>query len=576
MITGNKLAGYKLPIKPEEKTGKIAQGFVTPNQDRSPQVHSIPPKRLMPIIFIPGIMGSNLRMSSDRQKKLNKTNNIAWRPDNLFVTVPMKDSTAAERQLNFDPMSTELDIYDPKNSITGDPNETADMRNKSCHFSGQYSGSWRTINGPLLQSDKPGMPNSKTRDQKARERGWGEVFSSSYEQILSACEVRLNASFTKNFKDSYLINSIANICPSKWEANAIPKLIAINEEMMRNSLQGCWFPVHAMGYNWLKSNRESGIVVAKRINNLISAYQSQGYQCEKVILITHSMGGLVARAAIHSKMGNAGDKVLGIIHGVMPATGAGAAYKRMRCGFEGDGTSVKVLGATGDHVTPVLGNSQGGLELLPSQAYGNNWLQLVHENKVIKSLFIQGDPYEEIYKVSDKWFCLLKEEWINPSRLPGRTLERAYKLLDGAKDFHNSIADTFHEQSYAHYGADPEMRAWHKVVWELKTTSALEDCENLKISQDDGKGNLVMHQKPSQSKKEILKSSVNATLRQPVDPGDQTVPAHSADAQLRCGKFKGIFRQTGYEHQGSYSNEAVIAATIYSLLKIISTMTWSK
>jgi hypothetical protein len=181
MITGNKLAGYKLPIKPEEKTGKMAQGFVTPNQDRSPQVHSIPSKRLMPIIFIPGIMGSNLRMSSDRQKQLNKTNNIAWRPDNLFVTVPMKDSTAAERQLNFDPMSTELDIYDPKNSITGDPNETADMRNKSCHFASQYSGSWRSINGPLLQSDKPGMPNSKTRDQKARERGWGEVFSSSYE-----------------------------------------------------------------------------------------------------------------------------------------------------------------------------------------------------------------------------------------------------------------------------------------------------------------------------------------------------------------------------------------------------------
>lgn len=31
----------------------------------------------------------------------------------------------------------------------------------------------------------------------------------------------------------------------------------------------------------------------------------------------------------------------------------------------------------------------------------------------------------------------------------------------------------------------------------------------------------------------------------------QTVPLHSAEAQLRSGQFKGIFRQTGYEHQAS-------------------------
>lgn len=60
------------------------------------------------------------------------------------------------------------------------------------------------------------------------------------------------------------------------------------------------------------------------------------------------------------------------------------------------------------------------------------------------------------------------------------------------------------------------------------------------------------------------------------EPGDETVPLHSADAQLRSGKFKGIFRQVGYEHQASYSDSIVLASTIYALFKIISTMKWLK
>lgn len=60
------------------------------------------------------------------------------------------------------------------------------------------------------------------------------------------------------------------------------------------------------------------------------------------------------------------------------------------------------------------------------------------------------------------------------------------------------------------------------------------------------------------------------------EAGDETVPVHSADAQLTSGKFKGIFRQSGYKHQSSYSDPNVMASTMYSLFKIISTMNWSK
>lgn len=60
---------------------------------------------------------------------------------------------------------------------------------------------------------------------------------------------------------------------------------------------------------------------------------------------------------------------------------------------------------------------------------------------------------------------------------------------------------------------------------------------------------------------------IMATLRPAADAGDQTVPVHSANSQYASGKFKGIFSQTGYEHQARYLD---------SIVQIARTMTWSK
>jgi hypothetical protein len=37
-----------------------------------------------------------------------------------------------------------------------------------------------------------------------------------------------------------------------------------------------------------------------------------------------------------------------------------------------------------------------------------------------------------------------------------------------------------------------------------------------------------------------------------------------------------VFRQTGYEHQNSYQDERALHSTLYSLVRIAQTMTWSK
>ena len=328
-----------------------------------------------------------------------------------------------------------------------------------------------------------------------------------------------------------------------------------------------------MGYNWLESNEKSGIKTAERIRKLIAKYQQQGYQCEKVIVITHSMGGLVARAMAHPQMGNLQNRILGIVHGVMPAIGAAATYKRMRCGFEG--VAGNVLGRDGPSVTAVLANAQGGLELLPSSAYGNGWLTVTYKTNTLLDLPGQRNPYDEIYKVRDRWYQLIIEDWINPATEIGPGLDVTFGYLDRARKFHEKLDGYYHPQSYAHYGADPHRQAWRSVCWKVQGAQ-FNSVHEATIVNDTAQGSLWLLDPyaPTVVGRAVTHNWVS--LQPPNDPGDETVPAFSADDQLRSGKLKGVFRQTGYEHQGSYKNEAALFSTLYSIVKIAETMTWTK
>jgi pimeloyl-ACP methyl ester carboxylesterase len=583
MADENQFPGFQLPTKAAWKCSAETEGFFTPVEDLMPQLFSILPRRVLPIIFLPGIMGSNLRMSAAKQRGMGRNNNIAWRPDSLAQAKILIGSGPAIRQFQLDPEDTEVDEYDPVANPTGDSKETADKRHEIVKAEGSYSLDV-SIDTPLLMDDPATAKPRKLKDQKARERGWGEVFFKSYQDVLELCERRLNSAFYGGNLDKWWKN-IVDVPPANWEAHTQPLLQPLDEATLRNAVTNCWFPVHAMGYNWLQSNQDSGITVARRITALMKRYQDQGYQCEKVIVVTHSMGGLVARALVHPKMGKMHDKVLGIVHGVMPATGAAAAYKRMRCGFEDPGlnsmspivsTTAKVLGNFGSEVTAVLGNAQGGLELLPSQAYGNNWLRITHRGQRLKALPQKGDPYEEIYKLRGKWYGLLRTEWLNPARMPNAGYERSCVLLDQAKAFHNAIASTYHDLSFAHYGADPNRAAWHNVVWALDDKAKVFDMEDLNIAADDRQGVMKVTDPRFPSRPGEEGPRFTATMQAAVDPGDQTVPLHSAEHQLRSGKFKGVFRQTGYEHQNSYKDERALHSTLYSLVRIAQTMTWSR
>jgi hypothetical protein len=550
--------------------GKSAQGCCTPKEDKSPQKMSVPPKRVLPIIFLPGIMGSNLRMSASRQRELKKTNNISWRPDNLGASSALLFASAADRQNQLDPLATEVDIYDPEKNSTGNPSETADQR----HDLGTVHVYLNVgVETSLLSDDPKTQPNRKTKEQKARERGWGEVYFESYRSLLESCEKYLNQFFVGKFW-----RSVFDIEPSEWRATASPMLKPLSEAECKKALAGCWFPVHAMGYNWLSSNRISAVEVSGRIRTLVQKYRSQGYQCEKVVIVTHSMGGLVGRALIHPEIGGLEDDVLGIVHGAMPAMGAPAAYKRMRCGFEegfaGLDVAPKVLGNYGSEVTAVLGNAQGGLELLPSRAYGNDWLEMRQNGVLLRRLPSNGDPYSEIYQVQGKWFSLLKDEWLNPAQQPGLGFAYTCNLLKRAGKFHDDINASYHKCSYALYSAEATRPSWERVTWNLDKNYRGSDWAALVMSSDKGQGKFKVRE--PQSREGAGRTEFSVTLGPSVGPGDQTVPARSADHQLVSGKFSGIFRQIGYEHQSSYDDAIALKSTLFSLVRIIETMRWSE
>ena len=154
------------------------------------------------------------------------------------------------------------------------------------------------------------------------------------------------------------------------------------------------------------------------------------------------------------------------------------------------------------------------------------------------------------------------------------------KRIFKAQDFHDKIKDTFHANTYASYGTDSaDKNLTHgNVIYKVDSLS--NDFDDIassispgrgapstwKIISEDGKGDLIVMS--AEKRKFKLK------LLSPKDPGDGTVPADYSAAKV---KAKIHFKQTGYDHQGSYHNDFVLASMLYSVVKIANTAEgWKK
>jgi hypothetical protein len=571
---------HPTPVSYDKNGIPYADAPFTSKEDTKRYAVIVPPSKVIPVILVPGIMGSNLRLrklpNGFAEKRYTtgvkagwewppvKTTtegwgDRAWRPDEgtSFMARRFWPLDAYERRR----------LLDPNNTVVDDRAEIPKDVLEQFVFESATDGRDRASVG---ENRKRGFINEMMR------RGWGTVMLSSYGPLLAYLEKNLNQMYRAGELNEFWKQTILNRQPGNWGIIRGDK--PLTEDAVKKAAR-YWLPVHAIGYNWTQSNADSATYAARKIESFIKHYQDLGYECEKVLLVTHSMGGLVARAVIHPDMGRTQDKVLGIIHGVMPTHGAAAAYRRCRAGFEGAGASVDtfvadILGRNGKEVAAVFSNSPGALQLLPSKRYGADWLKITDgAGKDLKTL-PKADPYAEIYREKDAWWRLMNPAWLNPA--PERTpltdsvaWTSYLKNLSSAETFHGSLASTLHPHTHIQYGNDDEdYLAFGNVVWKPSNASSglrgnapaskqFTDRESGVVGLRDVWGLSGRSQSPAQFE-----------LADKDEAGDGTVPRRSAAALNDSAEL--VAEHAGYEHQGSYADNRAQALTAYGVVRLIA------
>lgn len=416
-----------IPVSYDSKGNPVWRSIMSQPDDSMAICHMVP-DRIIPIIFVPGVMGSNLKTK----------NGVKWLMDSPKTMLPWATRGAKMRKKNLTPTAMTLD----------------------------RDGS---IPGGTAQSEA-----------ELKSRGWGEVGNFSYGEFLVWLENTLNDFDSPHGGErDRLIGAVLGA--NKGEEALIKDEVALSYKYR--------FPVHACGYNWLDSNREAAKHLQHRINDVIKRYQSAKKKCDKVIIVTHSMGGLVARHC--SEVLGMQDKIFGIVHGVMPAIGAAAVYRRMKAGTENAGEWVlgkiegwlgsKALGEDAAEMTAVLSSAPGPLQLLPTPEYGNGWLRVRHGESEY-SLPKNGDPYEEIYTVRGEWWSLCEDHLINPlneerdRKKWQAQVDQDWKVYEkmiyrDVKQFHQDIASKYHPTTFAFYGNDAAYRAYGNVTWHGRSSA---------------------------------------------------------------------------------------------------------
>ena len=500
--------------------GTVTYYSVTSPPDNSIAVCEKVPNRIIPVVFVPGIMGTNLVSTSDHY--------TVWLLDSvLTVGYQWIYRGGKKRKVLLDPASTRV------------------------------SGVGEIPSG------------TKHTEAELRRRGWGEVSNMSYGAFLVWLENALDDAPTCQTGLRHELMSRA--------VSDDPSVQPLTYDEVATSYKYL-FPVHAVGYNWLQSNVDSACRLDGKIREIMAYYQGKGRRCEYVILVTHSMGGLVARyhtmCLDKAECRNAGEAkapVLGVVHGVMPATGAGTAYKRMKAGTEGFLTG-PTLGSSAAEVVPVFAQSPGALELLPSPEYGRGWLQ-IRDRDQFAQFPESRNVYDEIYTVRDKWWGLCEDFRINPFDVRKAYIDRDWKsylaLIDLVEIFHSEISGKYHPNTYAFYGDDNEKKAWGDVVW--RKSDGLELFHKERLSPDDmTTGEVVRNfgrtQRMLRQTSDGRNISALYELRDATENGDGTVPVRSGRAPL--GSVKVCIPYKNIDHEKAFEKEPQRLFALWSITKI--------
>jgi pimeloyl-ACP methyl ester carboxylesterase len=540
----------------------------------------MPPNTVIPVIVVPGIMGTNLRAKmkprlgrlADERNLVLKPGEPAWRPPN-GVTESAREASIW-REFKPDYRQRRLD----SNTLEVDGN------------------------GEIQLPD--GQDGYVIGEAEVRARGWGELHADSYGTLLCALQTKLNQTFGFNevAKKRFVKRHWREVMlcdPRRWGVRELAPLTEVQLERHAKN----YFPVYAVGYNWLEDCAISAQRLERRILEIINAWKSSKRQCDKVILITHSMGGLVARACAK----RIPDKIAGVIHGVMPALGAAAAYRRIACGTEGSSPSngvienivgariASILGETALDTTPAMATSAGAAELLPNHLYPQPWMHvrvLKVATPIAQAEFGRKDdvpkgtisPHEylhlpagkasnpyDLYRDTTHWYRLVDPAIADPAqkyRARPRLEKAINRAITAAERFHRSLGDYYHPNTYAFYGDDKEKLAFGEVRWVARqgpgSTLAL-------TAANIANGQFLGYTQAGHRRVLIGGTTELAFWPEAQDArGDGTVPIQSGSGP--AGKVKQVFAVQGIDHQTSYNNADMLLLTLRLVAKIVQEM----
>ncbi|MEG1089734.1 MAG: hypothetical protein RR184_06590 [Citrobacter sp.] len=500
------------------------------------------PDRVIPVVFLPGVMGSNL---------LGADSKSLWRLDSSVGAAwdwAVKGAEDRKRLLHYKRTSVD----------DGGKISEASQREQMLFLS-------------------------------RKKRKWGEAGFISYGEFLPWIQYALNDhdemysnKLTKNGKLTQRENLIDyNLNAELGEVNLTADEIALSYKYL--------FPVHGAGYNWLASNADSANELNNRITEIINDYNSRGIKCEKVILVTHSMGGFVAR--YFSENLNYSNKILGIVHGVMPTLGSPAAYRRMKAGEPS--TAGMVLGNTGAKMTAVLAQSPGPLELLPGKSYHSGWLKI---EGMQDGLPKSGNPFSDIYKERSAWWALCEDRFLNPEdkRKDKSKIDLgwdAYTLLiDKVERVINKLDGKFHKNTYVFYGcggkdSDKKYRedylSYTNIYWKGVAHGKYDRNVGKDLSVLAYKGILAdMYMEEIEgSRTVVLATDLNKEnwlkreyiISPPESSGDGTVPVEAAkftDEGLKGMLGVEVSHEGAYKKKGDNPTDHARLFTLRSIIKI--------
>lgn len=544
----------------------VAHTVATPTAFKVRARVTIGSRKVIPVIFVPGVMGSNLRARRDlkaRQDDMLAPGEAAWRPPNGLIDGFWEARKWAERS----------------------PSERQ-----------------RILDASMLEVDPNGQLDfvPATFDAaQLRARGWGEVHAGSYGTLLIDLQRHLDKTFQVSPQGSREIRHfwlrVMQSQPESWGVRQVEKITEAELE----KYAAYQYPVYAVGYNWLESCEKSARRLRERIDQIKRFWTERKHQCTRVILITHSMGGLVARAC--ARMSAPGDgsapDIAGIIHAAMPALGAPVTYRRIACGTEGGrytngfmdnlkaGAVMDMVGESAADTTPVMAVSPGVLQLLPNHLYPKPWLVIktirsVNRRDEVRDLLSlpDGNPYD-FYRDMKSWYRMIDPDLADPAKRfndADRSVREVISdAINDAEQFHTSLLTLddgkkgqtpyYHPNTYAFHGADKSLKAYGQIRWVARETSV---SSAALTPSDIRNGNLAS---VSENGARDVRIGQGLQLRFSLWPedahGDETVPVQSGAGPT--AHIRQMFAPTGVRHQDSVQPEAMRLLIRHLIVKIV-------